>query len=460
VVIDDVNAEEVSEPERAAFAKKELAAAVGVPLVRAGRLTSAFIVHQSTPRRWRAEEVALIRETAERTWTAVERARAEERLRESEERLRLIIENARQFAIFSMDLDRRVTSWSTGAQAILGYSREEILGQSADVIFTPEDRADGAPERESARALAEDRSSDERWHVCKEGRRFWGSGVMTAMRNADGEAIGFVKIFRDHTEQRRAKQALEQSLAETQQARADAEAAGRAKDHFLAVLSHELRTPLTPVLLAADLMARGNPSEVTREAVEMIRRNIEIESRFIRDLLDVTRIGHGKFHITPAPTDLHEVIERALTIVRPDISEKMQELTVMLEAKETTVSGDAARLLQVTWNLLKNASKFTPEEGCIGVRTFNEEDQIVFEVADSGIGIDASELPLIFDAFAQANQTISQQFGGLGLGLAITKAIVEGHGGEVRASSGGRGQGASFAVRLPLLRKRDEQEPV
>ena len=145
--------------------------------------------------------------------------------------------------------------------------------------------------------------------------------------------------------------------------------------------------------------------------------------------------------------------------VQSDCDEKEQQLTVALGAAKTTVSGDGPRLEQVAWNLLKNASKFTPEEGRIAVRTFNESDQIVIEVTDSGIGMEAGELPQIFDAFAQANQSISQQFGGLGLGLAIAKAIVEGHGGELRAQSAGRNQGATFSVSLPVLDRNGARPP-
>ncbi len=452
LILPDVLSEARFQPsERAANKILQIRGAAAVPQVKDGALVALLCVHTAAPRDWNGEEVALLQEAAGRTWAAVERARAEEALRDSQERLQLVIENAREYAIFSMDLERRITTWNTGAQAILGYTHEEAIGRSADIIFTLEDRAAGAPAQEAATALTEGRAADERWHLRKDGGRFWGSGVMTAMHDAQNEAIGLLKIFRDETVARETQQALEASLEETERARAEAEAAGQAKDHFLAVLSHELRTPLMPVLLAVDMLARRmDLPEPARDALNSIRSNVELESHFIDELLDVTRIGRGKFEIARQPMDLHEAIRRAITISEPDIQDKEQRLTVELNATEHQLNGDFTRLQQVVWNLLKNASKFTPEGGGIWVRTRNEPAVFVLEVSDNGIGIDREALSRIFDAFAQANEAISRQYGGLGLGLAITKATVDAHGGELHADSAGSGKGATFRVSFPL----------
>ncbi len=383
---------------------------------------------------------------------------AEAELTASRSRLRLILENAREFAILSTDPERRVTSWNRGAERLLGYSEAEITGRSADVIFTPEDRAADGPAVEAGHALESGRAVDERWHVRKDGSRFWGSGAMMRMNDARGQAIGYVKILRDETEARQTRQALEQgredlwaALQETERARAAAEAAAQAKDHFLAVLSHELRTPLTPVMMAVHLLKRNlDLPESARDALEMIERNVAIEARFIDDILDVTRITRGKLEIIREPMNLHEALRRAVEVTESNLQEKKQTITVALDAGEHALSGDFGRLQQVFWNLLKNASKFTPEGGAVRVVSRNEPGRIIVEVSDTGIGFEPGEEGRIFEAFEQASVAVTRQFGGLGLGLAISKATVDAHGGSLSARSPGRNQGAVFTVDLPL----------
>ncbi len=381
----------------------------------------------------------------------------------SEERLRLVVENAREFAIFSTDLDLRVTSWSTGAEHILGYGEQEILGRSANVIFTPEDRAAGGPEQEAGQALAEGRAGDERWHQRKDGHRFWGSGVMMAMHGPDGQTVGFVKILRDQTEARQSREALERSreelmaaLRETERARHEAEAAGRAKDRFLAILSHELRTPLVPVTLAAHMLGRSPGLPTTaRESVAMIQRNVQIETHLIDDLLDITRITHGKLEIVSKPLDLHAAVRGAVEISTSDMEAKGQHFHLDLAAGEHTVLGDSNRMRQVFWNLLKNASKFTPHGGAVRLVSRHEPGRVIVEVSDTGIGFEAEATTRIFEAFTQANPEVMQTFGGLGLGLAISKATVDAHLGTLTAHSDGVGRGATFTVVLPLAGSAD-----
>lgn len=380
-----------------------------------------------------------------------ERKRAEAALRDSEEHLRMVVENAREYAIFTADLDRRITGWNTGAQRILGYTGQEAIGRSADMIFTLEDRAAGAPAAEAGQALAEGRAGDDRWHVRKDGSRLWASGVMMAMHDANGKLAGLVKILRDQTEARHNQQALEQALRDNENARAALEAANVAKDQFLAVLSHELRTPLTPAVMALQLLSRRKdiPADV-HEALQLIHRNIRVESHLIDDLLDLTRISRGTLEVAREQVDMHEIIKSAVEVCTDDLQTKQQRLTLALDATASRVLGDGHRLQQVVWNLLKNASKFTPAKGLIRIGTSVHDGRIRMEVSDNGVGIDAEALPRIFEAFIQGGAWVAREFGGLGLGLSISKATVEAHGGTLRASSPGRGLGATFTVELPL----------
>lgn len=382
----------------------------------------------------------------------------EQALAESRERLRLILESARDYAIISMDMARRVTSWNPGAERITGYADAEMLGQSADAIFTESDRARGEPEREWRTALTSGRAVDERWHRRKDGSLFWGSGVMMVMHDLQGEPVGTVKIFRDETEARRSSEALKESraqlweaLRENERAREELQAASQAKDHFLSVLSHELRTPLTPVLMAAQALGmRHDLPEGVRPALEMIQRNVRIEAHFIDDLLDLTRISRGKLELAQERLDLHQTVRAAVAACKPHIEQKGIAFEVALQAERCAVDGDPARLHQTVVNLLRNAIKFTPEGGTIAVSSANAGDRFRLVVTDTGIGIDSERMPGIFEAFNQGGEWVAQEYGGLGLGLAIARATVEAHGGSIRADSAGTNRGTTLTVEIPL----------
>jgi len=381
-----------------------------------------------------------------------DRKRAENSLLEFQEQFRLVVENAREYAIFSLDLDRRIRSWNSGAQIILGYTPDEVIGQNADIIFTPEDRAASVPAKEAAIALTEGRANDERWHVRKDGTQFWASGVMMSMHGSDGAAIGLVKIFRDHTEQMKSREELNRSLLETDKARAEAEAAGRAKDHFLAILSHELRTPLTPIRMIASAQAmRSDLPEDLVEDLKAIERNVKMEAALIDDLLDVTRISRGTIELAISRVNLKSAIEEAGQVTRPEIELKLQTLTINMSSDDYWMQGDAARLRQVFWNLFRNSSKFTPDGGTISVEVTRVGSLAKVTVSDTGIGFEPDTEGNLFDPFVQASRRITQEYGGLGLGLSICKAIVEGHDGTITGESEGRDKGATFIVTLPLI---------
>lgn len=235
----------------------------------------------------------------------------------------------------------------------------------------------------------------------------------------------------------------------------EAQAANRAKDEFLAALSHELRTPLNPVLMTVTALQEDRTlSAEVREQLAMMRRNVELEARLIDDLLDLTRINRGKLSIAPAPADVHQLLRQTIDIVQSDGAGKDVEVVFDLRAEQHYALVDSTRIQQVFWNLTKNAFKFTPAGGRVTVATRNDgENGIVIEVRDTGVGISAEALPAIFNAFEQGDFAGQHRYGGLGLGLAISRAIVEVHHGAISAESPGSGQGATFRVALATVEK-------
>jgi PAS domain S-box-containing protein len=258
-------------------------------------------------------------------------------------------------------------------------------------------------------------------------------------------------VFNDITRRKNLEHQRELLLTQEEGLRKVAEAAVLAKDHFLATLSHELRTPLSPVVLTVAAMER-DPDLPARykKNFAMIRRNVDLETRLIDDLLDLNRATSGKMHLQTQPTHLHEAITQAAQTCASATAAKQLNIEFDLQADNDLVIADPARLQQTFSNLLSNAAKFTPEGGSIFIRTESSAGSVRVEVRDTGIGFEPELLPKVFDAFEQGDPKITRQYGGLGLGLAICKAIVELHGGSIRAESGGSGTGATFTVELPL----------
>ena len=384
-------------------------------------------------------------------------AEADRKLQENETLLRLAVEaaDAGTFDFYPLTGELR---WSERCKQLYGLSPTASVNYETFISgIHPDDRA--ATETAVAQALAP--GSDGRFDLeyraigIEDGQERWLAARGRVARNASGEAERFTGTVLDITRRKQAELLL-------QQAKQDAEAANRAKDQFLAMLSHELRTPLTPVLMTiASLRRQTHHSEELQRDLEVLQRNVELEALLIDDLLDVTRIAHGKLELHNDAVDIHAALEHALGISAAELDEKKLTVKRHFEAREHHSWADAARLQQVFWNLVKNAVKFTPHGGEIEIRTRNDEaHQIVIEISDTGIGIHPSLLPRIFDAFEQGGRLMTSHYGGLGLGLAISKRVMDLHGGSIEAQSTGPGHGATFTVKLKAMQTSLLEGPV
>lgn len=384
-----------------------------------------------------SEVIAIVR-------NVTERAIAEAAIQGNARRFQALIERSWD-AVALLDITGRIVYASPAATRILGYSSDELMGCDPFASIYPEDRA---PVMDTfARLLAESGKSVtvQYRQRRRDGALIWIESTGTNLLH-ESSVDAVVMNFRDIT-------ASKQAEIATRQARDAAEAANFAKDQFLAILSHELRTPLAPVLSAVQLLeTEPDLSHDARACIDIIHRNIDLEVRLIDDLLDLTRIARGKIDLTMSVVDVHDLIIRAVEFAKGDVGGKDVDVKLELHAGSFHVNADPARLQQVFWNIVKNAIKFTPSGGEVMIRTSNAPGGwLTVEVVDTGIGIEHTNLARIFNPFDQGEQTITKRFGGLGLGLAICKTLVELHGGEIGAYSDGLNHGATFTVRLATV---------
>jgi two-component system CheB/CheR fusion protein len=374
----------------------------------------------------------------------------ENALRQSEEQFRLLAEGAPDFAMLLLDSKGKIVTWNVGAERLLGWSAAEATGKSGAIIYPPGSGA-AQMQREMQQAAEFGRAADETWHVRKSGARFWGSGVLTAIHSADGELTGFVKVMRDDTARKLAEAERAELLEREHSARLEAENATRIKDQFLAMLSHELRTPISTILVWARMLRENVcDQEEHQEGLEIVEKSAEAQVQLLDDLLDTSRIASGKVRLDRTATDFAEVVKLAVEAITPLAKSKDVKIKQELATDLGPIDADPDRLRQVVGNLLNNAVKFTPANGRVEVRLAKDDRWIELSVSDTGKGIERDFLPRVFTAFSQADASTTRSFGGLGLGLAISKELVELHGGTIYAESDGPDQGATFVVRLPL----------
>ncbi|WP_395736831.1 ATP-binding protein [Prosthecobacter sp.] len=347
-------------------------------------------------------------------------------------------------AIISKNLNGIVTSWNQGAERIFGYTAAEMIGQPV-LRLIPAERQDEEPHILDKLCRGERVDHFETQRIRKDGNIVEVSLCISPVRNAEGHVIGASKIARDISMQKKATLLASAAMQE-------AEVQGRMKDEFLATLSHELRTPLQSILGWTQILLSGHcdPEEL-RQGIEVIDRNAHAQCRIIDDLLDMNRILSGKVRLEVQRVELIPLLEDAIENARPSATAKNLRLQSVFDPAAQPVFGDPNRLQQIFWNLVNNAIKFTPSGGRIQVLLARVHSHLEIRVTDTGIGIDPEFLPHVFERFRQADASSTRRQGGLGLGLAIVKHLAELHGGTMKASSGGKNQGSTFTLMLPMV---------
>lgn len=378
------------------------------------------------------------------------RKQTEAALQNALQKLNFHVENT-PLAVIERDSNFRITRWSKSAEKIFGWTAEDVRGQDwqtgygedVETVKAVRKRIVNGEEKQNVLQLCS---------YTKDGAIINCEWYNSALFDESGKLVSILSLVLDVTERKRAEAERTRLLQLEQDARSAAEAANRIKDEFLAVLSHELRSPLNPILGWTKLLRSRKFDQATLDkALETIERNAQLQTQLIEDLLDISRIIRGKLSLNICPVDLAATIEAALDTVRLAAQAKSIQLESLIDPRVGIISGDPNRLQQVVWNLLSNAIKFTPSGGRVTITLKRQGNNAELQVRDTGKGISADFLPHVFDYFRQADSSTTRTHGGLGLGLAIVRHLVELHGGTVGVSSSGMGQGATFSVALPLL---------
>jgi PAS domain S-box-containing protein len=440
IVVSDVTADAALAPYADTIAAEGIAAMAFIPLVSVGRVIGKFMLYYDAPRTLSPEELQLAGVIASQVAFSVERTRTEEAARRNEERLRFALDAA-MMGTWDWDLRTNQVVWSPQLEALHGLPAGTFDGSFAS--YEREIHADDrARVFESVQhALADGRPHDVEYRiVAPDGTVRWVEGK-GRVEYSGGHPVRMTGVCMIVTRRKEAE------LARL----AAAEEAGRVKDQFLATLSHELRTPLNAVVGWVQMLEAGDyPADWVPHAIEVIGRNARLLSQLIEDILDVSRIITGKFAVERRPVLVPQLVEAAVSAVLPIAAAKQVALQNEVPAELPSIDGDPRRLQQVLGNVLSNAIKFTPAGGRVRVRSRLSEHELMLEVVDTGIGIDRDFLPFIFERFRQGDTTATRAHGGLGLGLAIARHLVEQHGGSMIAESDGPGSGTTIRIAVPL----------
>ena len=367
------------------------------------------------------------------------------------ERFDLLATDAKEYAVFLVGLDGHILCWNTGAERIFGYPSSDVIGQHFSCFFSPEDILTGTPEHELETALANGRADSSCWQIRKDGTRFWCQAIVTPLFNEIKQARSFARVMHDLTES---------EGMQAQRKRADGLAeANRSKEQFMALLSHELRSPLSPILNALQILRQMKTNDpVIEQAGNVIDRQVGVMVRLVDDLLDISRITKGKLRLTNEQVELRVVVNDAAESARPLMTARKHEFSVSLPTKPIWVQADPARMEQVVVNLLNNAAKYTDAGGLVQLTVNQEGAEAVIRVRDNGVGIAPEMLPHIFELFTQVDGSLGRSYGGLGIGLALARNLVEMHEGRLLVSSGGSGKGCEFTIKLPVLSEPSTHE--
>jgi len=382
-----------------------------------------------------------------------ERLRHEAEYRASEERFRMLVESVVDYAIVTLDADGLITSWNSGAERITGYRQNDIAGRHFSRLYPPEDVRANKPWLQLTQARERGRINEESWRIRKDGTQFWAHNVIAALPERVNRRHSYYLVTQDLSQRRHAE-----NLADTAQR----------MHEFIAMLAHELRNPLAPIRNAVALMGRRSLADPLAESM---RQTIDRQSlnltRVVDELLDVNRVARGQLAIERQPIDLRDVLARAVETSRPLVDARAHRLHVSVADKPIECYGDPMRLGQVIVNILNNAAKYTPAGGDIWLSAERIEARVEVRVRDSGRGIERDSIDRVFDLFMQVDPASGSALGGLGVGLALVRRIVELHGGSVHAQSEGLGKGSEFIVSLPVqahaphvgVEPRARQEP-